>query len=104
MGYHVKRWYIFPTMYPNRIFIRSRNPLVLRDLDLYKDILFEKYERANDNAGFVQAIKRLYEEPQAYEAKALRSKEISEYYCKENVLKIWREFYSGIYKHFVNKG
>ena len=30
--------------------------------------------------------------------------ESSEYYCKENVLKIWREFYSGIYKHFVNKG
>lgn len=79
-------------------------PLVLRDLDLYRDILFEKYERANDNTGFVQAIKRLYEEPQVYEAKALQSKEISEYYCKENVLKIWREFYSGIYKRFVNKG
>lgn len=27
-------------------------PLVLRDLDLYKDILFDRYMHANDNDGF----------------------------------------------------
>lgn len=73
-------------------------PLVLRDLDLYRDILFEKYERGDDNDTFVQRIHQLHENPEFYETCIAHSKEISEYYCKENVLKIWKDFYTKVYE------
>lgn len=77
-------------------------PLVLRDLDLYKDILFQKYDQGDDNAEFVQTIERLYEDKAYYEKCQQRSKEISEFYCKENVLKIWKEFYTKVYEEQEN--
>ena len=76
-------------------------PLVLRDLDLYRDILFEKYECGDDNETFVQRIHKLHEDEAFYKECAQRSKEISEYYCKENVLRIWKDFYTKVYKEQV---
>lgn len=73
-------------------------PLVLRDLDLYREILFEKYERGDDNLTFTNLIHKLYEDPEFYKLCGQRSKEISEYYCKENVLQIWKDFYTNVYE------
>ncbi|MEG0526167.1 MAG: glycosyltransferase family 4 protein [Longicatena sp.] len=73
-------------------------PLVLRDLDLYRDILFEKYERGDDNDTFAQEIEKLYNDKKSYEECQIRSKEISEFYCKENVLQIWKDFYTKVYE------
>lgn len=73
-------------------------PLVLRDLELYRDILFEKYERGDDNEAFAQEIQRLYEDHEFYVSCQEHSKEISEFYCKENVLQIWKDFYTKVYE------
>jgi 1,2-diacylglycerol-3-alpha-glucose alpha-1,2-galactosyltransferase len=81
-------------------------PILLRNLDLYKDILFDNYLIGNDNKDFISKIKSLTEDKKLYEEYSIKSRNISEFYSKENVLKIWRDFYIKIYsnnelKHLV---
>jgi 1,2-diacylglycerol-3-alpha-glucose alpha-1,2-galactosyltransferase len=78
-------------------------PILLRDLDLYKDILFDNYLIGNNNQEFVSKIKSLTEDKKLYNEYSLKSQNISNFYSKENVLKIWRDFYTGIYNKNVLK-
>lgn len=72
-------------------------PLVLRDLVLYEDILFHKYLKGNTHQDFMQCITSLQQDESFYQQYQQQSKEISEYYSKENVLKIWKDFYTKVY-------
>lgn len=76
-------------------------PILLRDLDLYKDILFDNYLIGTNNEEFVSALRSLKEDKKVYEKYSLKSRDISVFYSKENVLKIWREFYTQIYENNV---
>lgn len=76
--------------------INSQKPLLLRNLDLYKDILFEKYISEDDNDGFVKQIQLLMNDSNYYQTYSQYSLEISEYYSKENVKQMWKDFYLGI--------
>lgn len=73
-------------------------PLLLRDLDLYEDILFKKYLSGNNNDDFVLCIKKLSSDLKFYQKYSKLSDEISDYYSKENILKIWIKFYQDILK------
>ena len=73
-------------------------PLLLRDLDLYEDILFKKYLSGNNNDEFVLCIKKLSSDLKFYQKYSKLSGEISDYYSKENILKIWIKFYQDILK------
>lgn len=78
--------------------INSQKPLLLRDLDLYKDILFQKYLHDTHNPGFVEKIRALHDDANLYQQYSQYSHEISEYYSKENIKNIWRDFYKRIVK------
>lgn len=80
--------------------VNTEKPLLLRDLKLYEDILFHKYLKGKDNNEFVKKITELQTDKQLYQKQSQQSKEISEYYSKENVLEIWRKFYTDIYQKF----
>ena len=73
-------------------------PLVLRNLDLYKDILFNKYIAGSSNADFIAAIQELSKKEDLYKKYQQQSKEISEYYSREHVLSMWKEFYMDAYE------
>ena len=80
--------------------VNSRKPVLLRNLDLYKDILFEDkdtYAKANDVDGFCKEIKRLASDKKYYEHYQDGSQFISDYYSKEHVKNLWREYYQRIY-------
>lgn len=72
-------------------------PMLLRDLDLYEDILFKKYVMGSNNEEFTHHIKDLSQKSTSYHQAVEYSKEISEYYSKENVSSQWIEFYQTIY-------
>lgn len=76
--------------------INSSKPLLLRDLDLYEDILFSKYKKGSNNQEFIEAIKELKENASIYQQYSDYSKENSEFYSKDHVLKMWIEFYNKI--------
>lgn len=78
--------------------INSSKPLLLRDLDLYKDILFEKYMKGTNNDEFVSKLKDLKNDKKLYNKYSKLSNEISDFYSKEHVLEIWKEFYQSIVK------
>jgi 1,2-diacylglycerol-3-alpha-glucose alpha-1,2-galactosyltransferase len=85
-------------------------PILLRDLDLYKDILFDNYLIGNNNQEFIEKLKSLKNDKKVYKEYSSKSRNISVFYSKENVLKIWRDFYTEIYKNktvnhlvFLNK-
>jgi len=78
--------------------INSHKPLLLRDLELYKDILFKKYLIGTNNDEFVDKLSKLKEDKDLYNKYSIYSKEISEFYSKEHVLEIWKDFYRDIVK------
>lgn len=83
--------------------INSQKPLLLRNLELYQDILFQKYLVADDNEGFIKNILKLKNDPQFYSQYQNYSYEISQYYSKEHVKEMWKEFYLDIAKKRIYK-
>ncbi len=73
-------------------------PLVLRDLDLYKDILFDRYMHADNNEGFKNCLLKLKNDSDVYAKYQNESRLLSELYSKEHVFYIWGEFYFCAYK------
>lgn len=73
-------------------------PLLLRDLELYEDILFKKYLKANDNDKFAELITKLKDDEKTYKKAVDNSKYISNFYTKEHIYEMWDEFYTSILK------
>ena len=88
----------FNELFPMSILeaINTEKPLVLRNLDLYHDILFDKYLSGNSVDEFVDNISNLKSNKMLYNKYSKLSCEISEFYTKEHVLEIWKEFYESI--------
>lgn len=68
-------------------------PIVLRNLELYKNILFDFYLQAEDNKSFESLIRKLSNDEAFYRSWASQSSKGSEFYCRESVGKMWEEFY-----------
>ena len=81
----------------------AEKPVVLRDLDLYEPVLFRKYVAANTNEEFSESLRKLRDNKEFYKAGVENSKFISEFYSKENVLKLWIEYYQRVYKTKFNR-
>ena len=74
----------------------TNTPLLVRDLELYKDILFKKYLKGHNNTEFVKIIQELTKKGKLFNDSIDNAKYISEFYSKENVLDIWKKFYKSI--------
>ena len=76
--------------------MNCNTPILLRDLDIYPNILFDYYMKGNTNEAFIEHI-RMLKDNEAYREKYIaKSKEGSEFYSRENILSMWQEFYAGI--------
>lgn len=73
-------------------------PMVIRDLDLYKDILFGHYLKGNSNEEFISLIDSLHKDPKLLKKYQQESAAISDYYSAENVARIWKDFYLEAYQ------
>ncbi|OGO82527.1 MAG: glycosyltransferase [Clostridiales bacterium GWD2_32_19] len=78
-------------------------PLLLRDIPLYKSILFDYYNKGNNNNEFADILEHLRDDKEDYKKWAGKANEGSVFYSKENVLKLWENFYDGILKVDVAK-
>ena len=83
--------------------VNSKKPLLLRDLELYEEILFKKYLLGHGNKDFIKKLNELKDNKELYKKYSNYSKEISEFYSKENVLNLWIEFYTKIYNERKEK-
>jgi 1,2-diacylglycerol-3-alpha-glucose alpha-1,2-galactosyltransferase len=76
--------------------VSVNKPCLLRDLKLYEDILFSKYEKGTNNAEFSLKINELKNDGERYREAVENAKYIKKYYSKEHVLKLWEEYYKKI--------
>ena len=73
-------------------------PILLRNLELYEDILFKKYLSAGNNEDFAKLILKLKNDKLEYDKQVLNSKYISDFYSKDHIYKMWKEYYTSILK------
>lgn len=78
-------------------------PLLLRDIDLYKNILFDYYLRGNTNEEFINLLNRLEQEPEFYQQAQELSWKGHLFYHKDHVLEMWRTFYTEVVKVHESK-
>ncbi|MDS0526122.1 glycosyltransferase family 4 protein [Clostridium sp. SHJSY1] len=71
-------------------------PILLRDIDLYKNILFDFYLKGRENGEFIEIIKKLKTDKDFYNSACERSFEGHQFYSKEHVSRMWKEFYSRV--------
>ena len=88
----------FEELFPMTILeaMNCHTPILLRDLDIYHDILFDFYLRADGVDGFEQEIRRLQQDAAYYQEAEARSAKGHAFYSKENVARMWRTFYHGV--------
>lgn len=77
--------------------VNLNKPILLRNLELYEDILFHKYIMGKNNEEFSFNLKKLSKDKEFYNEASNNSKYISNYYSKEHVSEIWKNFYLDIY-------
>lgn len=68
-------------------------PILLRDLDLYEDILFDFYLKGHENKDFFQILRKLQRDPVFYENAKEKSFRGGQFYCREHVAQMWSRFY-----------
>ena len=68
-------------------------PLILRAIDIYKDVFFENYTKASDFVGFSELVKRMRDDESFYEEYKQKSRILAERYSPERVLKMWEDFF-----------
>lgn len=73
-------------------------PMVLRDLELYKPILWDKPLYAKDNETFGNLLTRLKEDKNFYNETLNKINYIKEYYSRQSIGKMWKDFYLSILK------
>lgn len=91
----------FEELFP-MVILESMNcevPIILRDLEIYNDILFDFYIKSTDVKGFEELIVKLMKDNDFRNAASVASKRGKEFYSKENVSNLWSEFYSYIYEN-----
>ena len=73
-------------------------PVVLRELPIYENILFDFYQAEKDADGFVRLLSKLKNDKAFYEKCSADSKKGNEFYKKEHILQMWEEFYLSVLK------
>ncbi|GAA0076967.1 glycosyltransferase family 4 protein [Clostridium sp. CTA-5] len=78
-------------------------PVLLRDLDIYKNILFDYYLKGNNITEFVDIINSMDKKDEHYKTWCNSSWKCHEFYSKDYILKMWQQFYDYIFFNRNNK-
>ncbi len=88
----------FNELFPMAILeaIALKKPVLLRDLTIYQDILFDFYLKGDNITEFTELIAGLAENPEVYLSWQEKSAKCHQFYSEKYVLKQWQEFYDGV--------
>lgn len=88
----------FDELFPMTILeaMNCKIPILLRDIDIYKNILFDYYQKECSVDGFVNIILKLNKDKNYYNKCCEDSWRGHNFYHKDNITNMWDEFYSKI--------
>lgn len=94
----------FNELFPMTILetMNTYKPILLRDLSLYEDILFDFYLKENTNDGFSKELKKLKTDSDYYKKYSDKSRKGHEFYSRDHIGKLWQEFYHAELKKINN--
>ncbi len=73
-------------------------PIILRDLEIYKDILFQYYLKGKNIKEFVSTINNIFTSKSEFNRWSDNSWKCHLLYSKERILSMWKEFYDSVYQ------
>lgn len=76
--------------------MRCELPILVRQLELYDDILFDYVQYANNTEAFITCIQKLATDIKFYQYCCKCSKTGADEYSEKNVAMKWKEFYNSI--------
>ena len=78
-------------------------PILVRNLDLYKPILFSRYSSGNSVVDFCNELQKLKTNTTYYNQRVDDSIFISQFYNKDILKKTWRDYYYRVYEKWISK-
>lgn len=78
-------------------------PVVLRDIDIYPQILFDSYLKSSDVNGFAKLLDSLSKDKNLQNYWQEKVWDCHKYYSQENILKMWDNLYNEAYEE-LKKG
>ena len=78
----------------------TKHPYIVRDLELYKDILVGDYLRANDSNEFSALLRKLKSDEVFYNSSKSLSEDMSEKYSEEKLYEMWKNYYYSIFEKY----
>jgi 1,2-diacylglycerol-3-alpha-glucose alpha-1,2-galactosyltransferase len=78
--------------------IALKIPVLLRNLDLYHNILFDYYLKGENTTDFIEIINSLQHKGEDYNNWCNNSWQCHEFYSKHHVLELWKHFYNDVYQ------
>ncbi|WZY01204.1 glycosyltransferase family 4 protein [Bacillus sp. FSL W7-1360] len=69
-------------------------PILLRDLDLYQDILFDYYYQASSVPTFVEMIENMRTDRDFYEQACQAARRGAYHYSEDRLAEVWNDFYA----------
>ncbi|MCL2337944.1 MAG: glycosyltransferase family 4 protein [Firmicutes bacterium] len=74
-----------------------KKPILLRDIDIYPDILFDSYAKGKDVEAFSQVIQSMQQSPALVAQWKDKVWKCHLYYSEEHILAMWRQMYAEAY-------
>lgn len=89
----------FEELFPMAILeaLCCKKPVIIRDIPLYDEILFDYCIKAKDILGFAKAISEISNDAQIYDYWCKKSWQCHNLYSEENALGMWKDFYTTAY-------
>ena len=78
-------------------------PILVRDLELYKPILFGKYCKGQNNQEFINELNKLRHNTTYYNTFKDGSLFISNFYNKDVMKNTWKDYYCRVYDKWISK-
>ncbi len=76
--------------------MNCQKPILLRDISIYEEILKDYYLKGSNNQEFQTVLRKLSADSGYYNHAQESANRGSEFYSKENVLHLWKEFYTKV--------
>ena len=77
----------------------THTPVLVRDLDLYREVIDGYYLAANDVSSWTDCLNRLASDTSFYQDQLNRAKQGADYYHSDRIAKIWLDYYRSLVKN-----